>query len=112
MLEHQTKALCLDNELAGTQSRYLNFDVGRVGAIPSPDQTQAWHSSTREVCALLSSLSFENAVRYANLTRLIGIGRRVVMSITRSWELSPEDRRDREKVNEAVRRDRESRQRT
>jgi hypothetical protein len=28
---------------------------------------------------LLSSLSFENAVRYANLTRLIGIGRRVVM---------------------------------
>jgi hypothetical protein len=29
VLELQTKALCLNNELAGTQSRYLNFDVVR-----------------------------------------------------------------------------------
>jgi hypothetical protein len=66
---------------------------------------------------LLSSLSFENAVRYANLTRLIGIGRRLVMCMLMIdadihhpiMELSPEDRRDREKVTEAVRRYRESR---
>ena len=38
VLEHQTKALCLNNELAGTQSRYLNFKVGRRRDTPSrPD---------------------------------------------------------------------------